>query len=79
VAPNLAPNEDGSFWTIIAYLISGLGFWGGLGYVADRYLKTNFLTIVGMGFGVVTGLYLIWIKLIKEDPTSPSNSSSPSK
>lgn len=69
MAPNLAPNEDGAFWTIIAYLISGLGFWGGLGYLADRYLKTNFLTIVGMGFGLATGLYLIWIKFIKEVPS----------
>ena len=63
-----ATNEDGAFWTIIAYLISGLGFWGGLGYVGDRFLKTDFLTIVGMGFGLATGLYLIWIKFIKENP-----------
>lgn len=69
MSPNLAPNEDGAFWTIIAYLISGLGIWGGLGYVADHYLKTNFLTILGMGFGLGTGLYLIWIKFIKESPS----------
>ena len=64
----MATTDDGAFWTIIAYRISGLGFWGGVGYLADRYLKTNFLTIVGMGFGMVTGLYLIWIKFIKETP-----------
>ncbi|MEI6294834.1 MAG: hypothetical protein WCO95_02115 [Actinomycetes bacterium] len=64
----MATTDDGAFWTIIAYLISGLGFWGGMGYLADRFLKTNFLTIVGMGFGMVTGLYLIWIKFIKETP-----------
>ena len=64
----MATTDDGAFWTIIAYLISGLGFWGGMGYLADRYLKTNFLTVVGMGFGMVTGLYLIWIKFIKETP-----------
>jgi len=60
--------DDGAFWTIIAYLISGLGFWGGLGYLGDRYLKTNFLTVLGMGIGMVTGLYLIWIRFIKEMP-----------
>ena len=64
----MATTDDGVFWTIIAYLISGLGFWGGMGYLADRFLKTSFLTIVGMGFGMVTGLYLIWIKFIKETP-----------
>jgi len=64
----MATTDDGAFWTIIAYLISGLGFWGGMGYLADRFLKTNFLTIVGMGLGMVTGLYLIWIKFIKETP-----------
>ncbi len=64
----MATNEDGAFWTIIAYLIAGLGFWGGIGYLGDRFLKTNFLIIVGMVFGLGTGLYLIWIKFIKENP-----------
>jgi len=64
----MATTDDGAFWTIIAYLISGLGFWGGMGYLADRFLKTNFLTIGGMGFGMVSGRYLIWIKFIKETP-----------
>ena len=65
----VATNEDGAFWTIIAYLIAGLGFWGGIGYLGDRYFKTNFLTIVGMCFGLGTGLYLIWIKFIKQGPS----------
>ncbi len=64
----MATTDDGAFWTIIAYLISGLGFWGGMGYLADRYLKTNFLTVVGMGFGMVTALFLIWVKFIKDTP-----------
>jgi len=64
----MATNEDGAFWTIIAYLIAGLGFWGGVGYLADRYFKTGFLAILGMGFGLGTGLYLIWIKFIKQSP-----------
>ena len=64
----MATNEDGAFWTIIAYLISGLGFWGGLGYLGDRYLKTDFLTVAGMLFGLVTGLYLVWIKMVKQNP-----------
>ncbi|MEI6038248.1 MAG: hypothetical protein WCQ52_01035 [Actinomycetes bacterium] len=67
----MASNEEGAFWTIIAYLISGLCFWGGLGYLADRYFKSQFLTVVGMGVGLVTGLYLIWIRFIKEDPKAP--------
>ena len=64
----MTTTDDGAFWNIIAYLISGLGFWGGLGYLGDRYLKTNFLTVLGMGIGMVTGLYLIWIRFIKETP-----------
>jgi hypothetical protein len=64
----VAPNEDGAFWTIIAYLIAGLGFWGGVGYLADRLFKTNFLAIIGMCFGLGTGLYLIWIKFVKQGP-----------
>ena len=61
-----ATNEDGAFWTIIAYLVAGLGFWGGIGYLLDRFFKTDFLTVIGMLLGLGTGLYLIWIKFIKE-------------
>ena len=67
----MTASDDGAFWTIIAYLISGLVFWGGAGYLADRWLKTDFLVIIGMGIGLVTGLYLIWIKFIKETPPTP--------
>ena len=62
----MATTDDGAFWTIIAYLIAGLGFWGGMGFLADLFFKTNFLTVLGMFLGMAIGLYLIWIRFIKE-------------
>ncbi|HXT69744.1 MAG TPA: AtpZ/AtpI family protein [Vicinamibacterales bacterium] len=41
-------------------LIGALGFCGGLGYLADRWLGTAPTgLVVGMLFGVVAGLYLV--------------------
>jgi F0F1-type ATP synthase assembly protein I len=65
----MTTSDDGAFWTIIAYLISGLLFWAGLGLLADRIFKTHFLTIVGMGVGMVSGLYLIWVRFVRQTPS----------
>jgi len=39
-----------------------------MGFLADHFWKTNFLTVLGMFLGMATGLYLIWIRFIKESP-----------
>ncbi|MEY4972919.1 MAG: hypothetical protein RL399_876, partial [Actinomycetota bacterium] len=37
--------EADALWTIVGYMLSGLLFWGGVGYLADRYLNTSYLTL----------------------------------
>jgi ATP synthase protein I len=43
----MAMNDDAAFWSILAYLISGLVFWGGAGALGDHFLGTHFLLIIG--------------------------------
>lgn len=43
----------------LSYLISGVVFWGGLGWLGDFLLKTNFLLPIGIVLGAGLGVYMI--------------------
>jgi F0F1-type ATP synthase assembly protein I len=58
--------DDGAFWSIVAYLISGLIFWGAAGALADHFLHTHVLMLVGLLVGMTAGLWLIWIRFIRQ-------------
>ena len=58
--------EADALWTIVGYMLSGLLFWGGAGYLADKYLNTSYLTLVGFLVGMVGALYLIWLRFGRE-------------
>jgi len=47
---------------ILGILTSGLLFYGGLGWLADRWLHTTWLLPVGMILGSVAGVYLVIVK-----------------
>jgi len=53
---------ESAIWTILGYLLSGLLFWGGVGYFADRFFNTSYLTLVGILMGMGGGLYLVWLR-----------------
>jgi len=55
-------SDESAIWTILGYLLSGLLFWGGVGYFADRFFNTSYLTLVGILMGMGGGLYLVWIR-----------------
>ena len=57
--------NPGDAWTVIAYLLSGLILWGGVGVLADRWLGTAFLTLVGMLIGGASALYLVYLRFGK--------------
>ena len=62
----MAKADDGAFWSIIAYLISGLVFWGGAGAIAGHFFNTHILFLVGMLVGMSAGLWLIWLRFIRQ-------------
>lgn len=44
---------------IISYLITGLLFYGGLGWLADYLLHTTMWLPIGLILGAVLGIYLV--------------------
>lgn len=58
--------DENAIWTIFAYLLSGLLFWGGAGYLADRWFDTSYFTLVGLLIGLGASLYLVWLRFGRE-------------
>jgi ATP synthase protein I len=51
-------------WTALSYLISGIGFWGFVGWLIDRWLDTHGVTIgIGCIVGAAAGIYLVMRRL----------------
>jgi ATP synthase protein I len=44
---------------VVSILISGLAFYGGLGWLLDRWLQTTWLLPVGIIVGTAAGVYLV--------------------
>jgi F0F1-type ATP synthase assembly protein I len=52
----------GDAYTVLGYLLAGLVFWGGVGYLLDRWLGTSFLVLIGLLVGGAAALYLIYVR-----------------
>ena len=50
-------------WQIVAYLLSGMLFWGGAGWLLDHWLHTRFFVLIGMLIGTSAALYLTFLRL----------------
>lgn len=48
----------GDPWHAVGYLVAGVALYGFLGWLADRWLGTQFLVAVGICVGAVLGIYL---------------------
>ncbi|WP_205325212.1 AtpZ/AtpI family protein [Glycomyces sp. YM15] len=60
--PDRKPQPDGSDmgWRALGYLLSGIIFWGGLGYLVDLWLELPKVgLLVGMLVGAAAGIYLL--------------------
>ena len=67
---------DAAAWTVLAYLISGPLLYGGLGWLADRWLGTTpVFVLVGIFGGMALALYLVWFRYGAPDRRPPSASS----
>jgi ATP synthase protein I len=62
----MATRDENAGWSIIGYLLSGLLFWGGVGWALDRWLGTTFLLLTGLLVGAASGIYLIWLRFGRE-------------
>jgi ATP synthase protein I len=59
--PPREPSGRGSevVWSIIGTLVAGVLAWGGIGWLLDQWLDTNFLVAVGIIVGMAGAFYLI--------------------
>ena len=69
---------SGDPWHAFGYLVSGVFFYGLLGWLADRWLGTTFLVALGVVVGAVLGVFLTWsrFKLVPE-PVAPASKTAP--
>jgi F0F1-type ATP synthase assembly protein I len=59
--PEQEPSARGAemVWSIIGTLVAGVLAWGGIGWLLDRWLGTEYLVAVGILLGMAGAFYLI--------------------
>jgi ATP synthase protein I len=59
--PEREPSGRGAemVWSIIGTLVAGVLAWGGIGWLLDRWLGTQYLVAVGILLGMAGAFYLI--------------------
>ena len=51
-------------WTSLGYLISGMAFWGFIGWLIDHWIGTHGIAIgIGVIIGAGLGIYLVMLRL----------------
>jgi F0F1-type ATP synthase assembly protein I len=50
---------DGDAFTALSYILAGLLFYGGLGWLGDRFFETSFLLPIGLLLGMGLGTFII--------------------
>lgn len=56
--PKASPSGDP--WVAFGYLVGGAAFYGGLGWLLDRWLGTAFLLPVGLLLGIGLAVWLVF-------------------
>ncbi len=60
MSDNPNPPPSGDPWVPFGYLVGGAAFYGGLGWLLDRWLHTAFWLPIGLFVGIGLALYLIF-------------------
>lgn len=72
-SPPPAPPDDapkGDPWHAFGYIVSGVGIYGLLGWLADRLLGTTYLVAIGILVGAGFGIYMTYVRFNKLLPGS---------
>ena len=61
----------GDPWHAFGALVSGVAFYGLLGWLADRWLGTSFIVAIGIVLGAGLGVWMTWSRFKQPpDPTA---------
>ena len=53
----------GDAWSIVAYLLSGLIFWGAVGWLLDRWVgNENVFLLIVLLVGMASAIYLVYVR-----------------
>jgi len=72
--PGSAPDDKppaGDPWHAFGYLVSGVFVYGILGWLADRWLGTSFLVVIGIVLGAGLGIYLTFARFNRPPEAQP--------
>lgn len=61
-APEPPPMREVDAWAVISYLLAGVIFYGGIGWLLDRWLGTNGFVAGGIVVGAAAGVWLVWLR-----------------
>jgi ATP synthase protein I len=59
-------DEGNALWSIFGYLLSGMLFWGGVGYGLDKWLNHSYFLLIGLLLGIGSAIYLVWLRFGRE-------------
>lgn len=63
-----ARREHAHAWNAVSLMLSGLVFWGGIGWLVAEWLDNQLFMLVGILLGVGLALYLVWIRYGRSEP-----------
>lgn len=71
-APQPRPDDDP--WIGFGYLVAGVLFYGVLGWLADRWLGTEYLVVIGILLGAGLGIYMTYRRFDGKSDGTTKNS-----
>lgn len=62
MAQETSGQPSGDHWSAFGLLVSGVAFYGLVGWLLDRWWGTSFVVVIGFLFGALLGTYAIWAR-----------------
>lgn len=59
------PVREADGWAVTSYLLAGVIFYGGMGWLLDSWLGTRGFVAGGIVLGAAAGLWLVWLRYSK--------------
>ena len=73
------PAPGGDPWAAFGYLVAGVAFYGGIGWVLSEWLNATYWIPVGILVGAGFGLYLVFSRYLLKPDNSPTSATSDSQ
>lgn len=65
-SPSEEERPKGDPWHAFGYIVAGVGFYGLLGWLVDRWIGTSFLVAIGILAGAGLGIYMTFARFNRQ-------------